>query len=63
VSIRSGKGFPPRHIRKADQEWELAGCARQDGDKAAELKHTERARLWHQGIDPDIVDPTTRRNK
>lgn len=34
--------------RKANQEWELAGLARQDGDKADAAKHTELARLYDQ---------------
>lgn len=29
--------------RKADQAWEMAGLARQDGDKADEIRHTEEA--------------------
>lgn len=32
--------------RKADQAWELAGCARQDGDKADEARWTEKAREY-----------------
>ena len=39
--------------RKANQEWEQAGLARQDGDKVAEKQHTEKARVWdrraHEG--------------
>ena len=30
--------------RRANQEWEMAGLARQDGDHAAEAKHTAEAR-------------------
>ena len=30
--------------KEIDREWEMAGLARQDGDKAAELYHTQRAR-------------------
>lgn len=37
--------------RKADQEWELAGLARQDGDREAERRHTERARALMRGED------------
>lgn len=43
-------GAPPRNpeaerfLRKADQEWDLAGLARQDGDVADEQRHTEKAR-------------------
>lgn len=33
-----------RFYRKASQEWDMAGLARQDGDKIAEAKHTEQAR-------------------
>lgn len=33
-------------IRKSNQAWELAGCARQDGDKEDEQKHIELARMW-----------------
>lgn len=40
--------FPSRAQRKADQEWELAGCARRDGDSLAELRHTEKARTWQR---------------
>jgi hypothetical protein len=29
--------------RKESQEWELAGCASQDGDREAAAKHTEKA--------------------
>lgn len=36
--------------RKANQEWELAGCARKDGDSADELKHTEKARDYDRQI-------------
>jgi hypothetical protein len=32
--------------RKRDQEWELAGLARQDGDKADEARHTDKAREY-----------------
>lgn len=31
---------------KADQHWEMAGLARQDGDKIEESRHTEEARTW-----------------
>jgi len=30
--------------RKINQAWELAGCARQDGDKADEARWTKEAR-------------------
>lgn len=34
--------------RKADQHWEMAGLARQDGDKVDAERHTQLARLWDQ---------------
>ena len=34
--------------RKADEQWELAGCARQDGDAKAALEHTNKAREFEQ---------------
>jgi hypothetical protein len=34
--------------RKADQHWDMAGLARQDGDKTDEQKHTDKAREWDQ---------------
>lgn len=36
--------------RKCDQAWEMAGCARQDGDKEDELRRTEEARDWQRQI-------------
>jgi hypothetical protein len=38
---------PEYLLRKENQEWELAGCARQDRDTKDELKHTELAREYH----------------
>ena len=32
------------HRRKSDQAWELAGCARRDGDTKEEIRWTEKAR-------------------
>lgn len=32
------------HRMKADQCWDLAGCARQDGDRADEKRYTDEAR-------------------
>lgn len=32
--------------RKAEQHWELAGCARQDGDKPDEQKNLKIAQEW-----------------
>ena len=40
---RGWKGFDPIQ-RKIDQEWDMAGLARQDGDHEAEKRHTENAR-------------------
>lgn len=37
-----------RWRRKSDQEWEMAGLARRDGDKADEEKHTLLARRYDQ---------------
>lgn len=36
--------------RKADQAWEMAGLARQDGDKKDEQRWTDEARLLEQLI-------------
>ena len=36
------------YARKADQQWELAGCARTDGDRQAEQSHTDKAREYEQ---------------
>lgn len=36
------------YARKANQEWELAGCARRDGDDEAARKHTDKARELEQ---------------
>lgn len=36
--------------RKANQAWDMAGCARQDGDKADETRHTEEARRYEDEI-------------
>lgn len=37
-----------RYRRKADQEWEMAGLARRDGDKADEARHTAKARKYER---------------
>lgn len=34
--------------RKADQHWEMAGLARQDGDHKDAARHTEEARKYEQ---------------
>ncbi len=36
--------FPSRNRRKADQHWDMAGLARQDGDMADAERHTKLAR-------------------
>jgi hypothetical protein len=55
VAVRDNRQalYGERARRKEDQEWEMAGLARRDGDMKAAERHTERARLWAQGIDPD----------
>lgn len=35
-----------RCLRKAEQEYEMAGLARQDGDMKAAQLHLENAKLW-----------------
>jgi hypothetical protein len=35
---------------KADQEWDMAGLARRDGDRADEIRHTEKAREYERLI-------------
>jgi hypothetical protein len=42
MSIRDARPYND-YRRKANQHWELAGQARQDGDKVAEKEHTEKA--------------------
>lgn len=34
--------------RKADQHWEMAGLARQDGDGADAARHTRLAQAWEE---------------
>jgi hypothetical protein len=50
VSIRtySGRGprFPSRKQRKIDQHYEMAGLARQDGDRADETRHMAEIARW-----------------
>lgn len=36
--------------RKRDQAWEMAGLARQDGDKADEERHTQSACMYAEAI-------------
>lgn len=45
------KGSSPEYLRarrKADQAWEMAGLARQDGDRADEQRWTDEAREWER---------------
>ena len=45
MSIRDAR--PDNHWRrKENREWELAGLARQDGDREAEARHTAKAREY-----------------
>lgn len=41
-----GNPYLEQLIRKENMEWQLAGCARQDGDHAAEVVHNEMAREY-----------------
>ena len=44
---RAARESDPQYCQnKADQHWELAGLARQDGDKADEERQTKLAREW-----------------
>lgn len=36
--------------RKADQQWDMAGLARQDNDCDAEIEHTEKARDYERQL-------------
>ena len=36
--------------RKADQEWDMAGLARQDGDIPDSIRHTEKAREYERQL-------------
>jgi hypothetical protein len=40
--------------RKEDQAWEMAGLARQDGDKVDEKRHTDEARQFAAEINARI---------
>lgn len=50
------KGYPSgdpqrdRLRRKADQEWDMAGLARQDGDARAAERHTAAARDYERQL-------------
>jgi len=53
--IRNAEKYPDgdprvRLRRKADQHWDMAGLARQDGDKADEARHTKLARDYEAQI-------------
>lgn len=37
---------PDEYRRKADQHWEMAGCARRDNDDADAQRHTKLAWEW-----------------
>jgi hypothetical protein len=44
--------------RKANQAWELAGCARQDGDTKDEQRWTAEARVWEaKAIEANMAKP------
>lgn len=45
---KADNGVAERYLRKANQHWDLAGCARQDGDSEAEAQHTALAREYQQ---------------
>ena len=47
MSIRDARPYND-YRRKANQQWELAGQARQDGDKEAELEHMRKAKEFDQ---------------
>lgn len=36
--------------RKADQHWDMAGLARQDGDTKDAERHTKEAQKWEQRV-------------
>lgn len=42
--------------RKADQAWEMAGLARQDGDKEDEARHTAKARMYDSAVSERVRD-------
>jgi hypothetical protein len=44
---RAARESDPQYCQmKADQHWDMAGLARQDGDKADEERQTKLARDW-----------------
>lgn len=46
-SATNGRYYDAKQCRtKADQHWEMAGLARQDGDTADADRHTRLAKLW-----------------
>ncbi len=53
IRTRSGPRLPDdqeRLRRKADQEWDMAGLARQDGDSADAARHTANAREYERQL-------------
>ena len=55
MTIRNAERYAPndprvRLRRKADQHWDMAGLARQDGDKADEERQTNLARDYERQI-------------
>jgi hypothetical protein len=52
MAIRNAVGgkFPCRNRIKADQHWEMAGLARQDGDMKDAERHTELAREYERKL-------------
>jgi acetyl-CoA acetyltransferase len=49
--------------RKADQQWDLAGTAREDGDRIAEADHTRLARAYEQQAMESIAEPIQKSSK
>lgn len=41
---------PEQCRRKADQHWEMAGLAQQDGDSADAASHTKKAKMWEERL-------------
>jgi hypothetical protein len=46
----TGDEYLDRLRRKEDQEWDMAGLARQDRDTVGEANHTEKARKLQRQI-------------
>lgn len=49
MSIRTNYTGNPRTQRKIDQAYEMASLARQDGDRADELRWLDEAKRLQQG--------------